>query len=114
MVRRELAFPNLYVLFTASVEALRQRQSSDPGRTRRNFEHHLRFIEPQQRYFEVMQQLAPGLVLTISSNSIEDNVTTVTDALRCTRARPDDLSLFDALIGWLRAEGAAGLPSQSR
>ena len=29
-----------------------------------------------------MQQLAPGLVLTVSSNNIEDNVATVTDALR--------------------------------
>ena len=111
MVRRELAFPNLYVLFTASVEALRQRKSSDPGRTRRNFEHHLRFIEPQQRYFEVMQQLAPGLVLTVSSNSIEDHVTTITDALRSPRARPDDLSLFDALIDWLRAVSAPGYPT---
>jgi hypothetical protein len=53
-----------------------------------------------------MQQSAPGLVLTVSSNNIEDNVTTVTDALRSPRARPDDLSLFDALIDWLRA-GAA-------
>lgn len=42
--------------------------------------------------------MAPGLVLTVSSNNIEDNVATVTDALRSPRARPDDLSLFDALI----------------
>ena len=102
LVRRELAFPDLYVLFTASVDALRQRKASDPRRTRRNFERHLRLIEPQRRYFEVMQRLAPGLVLTISSKSIENTVTAVTDALRSPKARFDDVSLFDALIQWLR------------
>jgi hypothetical protein len=57
-----LAFPDLYVLFEASIPALRQRKSSDTTRSRRNFEHHLKFIEPQLRYFAMMEQLEPGLV----------------------------------------------------
>ena len=102
LVRRELAFPNLYVLFTASGDVLRLRKASDPARTRRNFERHLRFIVPQQRYFAMMQRLSPGLVLLVSSDSIQDNTTTVADAFRFPRSRPDDLSLFDALVDWLR------------
>ena len=104
VARNELAFPDLYVLFTASLDALRQRKLNDPERNRRNFEHHLRLVEPQQRYFAALEQLAPGLVMIASSTSIDENVSAVGRALRSPRAqRPDGLALFDGLVSWLRA-----------
>jgi deoxyadenosine/deoxycytidine kinase len=103
LARNELAFPDLYVLFRASVSTLRQRKSSDTTRSRRNFEHHLKFIEPQQKYFAVMEQLAPGLVLGVSSDIVAENVSAVAQALSARRTRPDSVAVFDGLINWLRA-----------
>lgn len=102
LARDELAFPDLYVLLTASIEALRQRKQSDSERSRRNFEQHLRLIEPQQRYFAAMERLAPGLVLTASSGLIDENLAAVTHALQSPRVRPDALALFDGLVDRLR------------
>ena len=94
--------PTFYVLFSASIDALRHRKLSDPVRSRRNFEHHLRFIEPQQKYFAAMERLSPGIVLIVSSELVNENVVAVTRALRSPRTRPDSLVLFDGLINWLR------------
>jgi thymidylate kinase len=101
VARNEIAFPDFYVLFTASIEALHQRKLRDPARSRRNFERHLRFIEPQKKYFAAMEEFAPGLVLIASSGIIDQNVAAVARALRSPRTRPDSLALFDALIDWL-------------
>ena len=102
LARNELAFPDFYVLFSASIDALRHRKLSDPVRSRRNFEHHLRFIEPQQKYFAAMERLSPGIVLSASSELVNENVVAVTRALRSPRTRPDSLVLFEGLINWLR------------
>ena len=106
IARKEIAFPDLYVLFTANIEALHQRKLSDPARTRRNFERHLRFIEPQKRYFAAMEEFAPGLVLIASSELIDQNVAAVARALHSPKTRPDSLALFDALIDWLGRHSA--------
>ena len=103
LARNELAFPDLYVLFSASVDALRHRKLNDPTRSRRNFEHHIQFIEPQQKYFAAMDRLAPGIVLTVRSGLVDENVAAVTHALRSRRTRATSLALFDGLLNWLRA-----------
>ena len=104
IARNELAFPDLYVLFSASLETLRHRKHNDPERSRRHFERHLRLVEPQQRYFAAVEQLAPGLVMIASSESVDENVAAVIRALQSHRARrPVGLDLFDGLVSWLRA-----------
>jgi hypothetical protein len=103
----DIGFPDLYVVFTADVEMLRQRKEADRTRQRRGFETHLRFIEPQRRYFEAMQRFSPERVRFLDSQGIGENVQAVAAAAReaCPEQRPAEL--FDQLVGWLRGNSAS-------
>lgn len=62
-----IRFPDKYYLLTASELELRRRKESDQNRSRKNFEKHLRLIEPQMAYFTAMNEGASGLVRVIES-----------------------------------------------
>lgn len=59
---RVIRFPDKYYLLTTSELELRRRRESDRNRSRKNFEMHLRLIEPQMAYFTAMNNGALGLV----------------------------------------------------
>lgn len=102
----EMGFPDRYIILSATIEELRRRKEGDRGRRRGGFDTHLRFIEPQRRYFRAMQSFAPGRVHFLEARTIEENVQVVAglDESQLGRERP--LALFDFLIGWLRAHRA--------
>ncbi len=98
-----VGFPNRYFLLVAPDEKLRQRRNGDLSRSRRNFERHLRFIEPQRRYFSTMAFLAPSLVEVIEADSIPGNIACIQNmAVEPMRGTIEVLELFDALVEWLR------------
>lgn len=107
LARSELSFPDLYVVFGASVEVLRDRKTADPTRQRRGFESHLRFIEPQRRYFETMQRLSPGRVCFLDARGVDASVRAVSDVARHARGEERPEGMFDHLVGWLRENPAA-------
>lgn len=107
LVRGELGFPNLYVLFGADEEALRERKEADRRRRRRGFEEHLRFVGPQRRYFAAMQQVSPNRVRFLEARDVGESVRAISTLAREARAEERPVALFDALIRWLREHPAA-------
>jgi thymidylate kinase len=97
----QIDFPDLYFLFGASPEALRSRKENDPARLRRGFEHHLRFVEPQRRYFEAMRDFAPERVRFHEAREIEETVRVVSAAAKSARPERRSIDLFDHLVRWL-------------
>lgn len=76
----ELAFPDLYVVLTASEDELRRRKQADGTRRRRHFDEHLRLIAPQRSYFMQLATLDPSRVLFIDTSSQHDLVDRVVQA----------------------------------
>ncbi len=102
LVRGDMEFPDRYVLFGASETALRERKEGDRTRQRRGFEAHLRFIEPQRRYFEGMQRFSPGRVQVLEARTVEESTRLILAGMQDAAPGPDAVELFDGLIGWLR------------
>lgn len=101
-----LSFPDRYVILGATIEELRRRKETDLGRRRGGFDIHLRFIEPQRRYFRAMQSYAPGRVHFAESRTIEETVQIVAGLNESPLERERPLTLFDFLVGWLRSRRA--------
>ena len=49
-----ISFPDAYVVLTLGADKLRARKERDQTRSRRNFETHMRLIEPQIEYFKAL------------------------------------------------------------
>lgn len=101
---KAIGFPDLYIVFSTSEDELRNRKLRDTTRQRRGFEQHLKMIQPQHRYFQVMQTLMPDRVLFLEAERIQKNVKFVQQNIPNLVGRNHDLSveLFDQLVQWLR------------
>lgn len=64
-----IGFPDAYVVLTLGLDELRQRKNADKSRRRKNFETHLRLIEPQKEYFHALSDGGVSNVTFIESNS---------------------------------------------
>ena len=103
--RGALAFPDLYVVLTASVEELRRRRDADATRRRRNFDKHLRLVEPLRRYFSALREAAPARVIFPDTRRRDHLVGEVTAALkRLPPSAPDSPRLFEHIITWVRSQ----------
>lgn len=99
-----LAFPDLYVALTATVDELRRRRAGDPSRSRRNFEKHLLMTGPLLRYFRELRDMAPARVAVVETSAREGLVNRVTEAMeRLPPEPPDSLLLLDHMADWLRS-----------
>jgi len=104
-----LAFPDLYVVLTATGAQLRERRASDATRGRRSFEKHLRMLGPQRAYFAALREAAPSRVAILDTGDRSSLVPRVLEAIRhLPPAPPDSLALLDHVTGWLRAHPNAG------
>ena len=103
IVRGEMRFPDRYVVFGASEDALRERKTSDRARRRGGFEAHLRFIGPQRRYFEAMETLSPGQVRFLDARTVEESACAVEALAGDIEAERHPVALID----WLRRHPAA-------
>ena len=100
-----LGFPDGYIVLSIDETELQQRKQNDSTRKRSGFAKHLQLIEPQQRYFQAMNNQAPSFVHLIEATSVEDNVKTIIEALPSFSKPPEhpySITLFDGLIEWLR------------
>ncbi len=99
-----LAFPDLYLILQASTEEIRRRCAEDPSRRRANFEKHLRFIEPQNRYFRKLIELCPGRVVFIPAEKRDEilgrAVVAIEEYTDPTTAK-DSLGILDGMLEWL-------------
>ena len=104
IITQKIGFPEGYILLGIKEKELQQRKENDLARKRSSFTQHLQFIEPQKRYFQAMNTIAPGFVRLIEATSVEHNVETIINALPSFSKKPQDsysITLFDSLIEWL-------------
>jgi hypothetical protein len=113
--RGTLAFPDLSVVLTATESQLRRRRADDATRTRRNFEKHLRLVEPLRRYFSALRAADPPRVLFLDTTDRDALVARVLDAVRSLPpGPPDSARLLDHAAAWLRAHPDAASEPASR
>ncbi len=58
----EINFPDKYFILTLNKDKLQKRKANDALRTRKNFERHLQFIEPQRVFFSFIKSINNDLV----------------------------------------------------
>ncbi len=103
-----LAFPDLYVVLTATEAQLRERRAGDATRGRRSFEKHLRMLGPQRAYFAALREAAPSRVAILDTGDRSSLVPRVLDAIRhLPSAPPDSLALLYHVTAWLHAHPRA-------
>ena len=103
--RHALAFPDLYVLLDADESQLRRRREADTTRRRRNFEKHLRLVEPLRRYFDALREAAPARVLLLDTSAQKNLTGEVLRALHnLPHDEPDSARLLEHIAAWLRAQ----------
>jgi deoxyadenosine/deoxycytidine kinase len=104
----KINFPDKYFILTVNTGALRNRKAGDSSRTRKNFERHLRFIEPQKAYFNFIKSNRNGLVEFIENEDIELSGEKVINSLAGNVSDKDaSLDLFDSIADWLENKRAA-------
>ncbi len=67
LVKRKIGFPDRYFLLETDEGTLRARKESDQTRSRRNFEKHLKIVEPLHRFFQALNDQTPSLVRFVDS-----------------------------------------------
>lgn len=99
-----IGFPVKYYILHISDEELRVRRDNDPLHKRRNFEKHIKIIEPQTRYFKYVSSLKPNLVSFIEAKSVFTNTENIIRGLdsRVVMSLEEQLELFDCIIDWLK------------
>lgn len=68
----KIGFPDMYFVFQVGEMELRRRKQSDQTRTRRNFEKHLAYIQPQKAYFTFLEKETDVKVCFVDYTSIEE------------------------------------------
>lgn len=97
-----LAFPDLYVVLVATDAQLRARRAGDPTRTRRNFEAHLRLVEPQRRYFDELRAADPARVLLLDTGARDALPGAVRDAVaQLPPGAPDSARLLARMAAYV-------------
>ena len=97
-----ISFPDLYIVFMASLEDIITRKKNDIKRRRRGFEKHLKMIQPQQRYFRFLQKNTDINVEFVEYKNIESTKKKVLDIIELTQKR--ELSCeanYNKITKWL-------------
>lgn len=105
----KIAFPDRYFILTVKRDELRKRKTGDASRTRKNFDRHLRFIEPQKAYFSFIKSINNGLAEFIENKETEKSAEKVINSTGENFARlnkAESLALFDSIKNWLNKNKA--------
>lgn len=98
-----IQFPDLYILFQADENELRQRKEADGSRARRNFEKHLKLIEPQQKYFRFLADETDIDVEFIHYTDFKTTEDLVTSLIQTkSEYYKNDLGVFESAVDWLK------------
>lgn len=97
-----IRFPDLYIVFRAGEDELRHRKEKDRSRSRRNFEKHLRLIEPQQDYFEFLKTDTEVDVEFVNFTDFESTKNQVSSIIQQKLVKEkNDHRVFESLCNWL-------------
>lgn len=107
---RVLRVPDKYYFLTTSELELRRRKESDQSRSRRNFEMHLRLIEPQMAYFTAMNDSAPGLVSVMESGDSREVAKLIASDHLALQGKSCRSDVFEMMCRFVGGEHRSGLP----
>lgn len=99
----DIVFPDFYAVLQAPAEHLLARKADDATRLRRNFDRHLRMIEPQCRYFEQVRALGIVEVEFIEKSDAEVVAQKIAEQRPVSRESSKDSRLFSTIADWLEA-----------
>ncbi len=102
-----IGFPNLYIHLFVDENELRLRKEADETRTRCGFDSHLRLLQTQPRYFEMLSRLMPSRVHSVEAKSVETNLRRISEcpAMPALTAMTS-LEILDNIIEWLQTNKA--------
>jgi len=102
LIEKKIDFPDLYIIFYAELEELIRRKELDQSRTRRNFEKHLQYINPQRAYFEFLKEHTEIKVEFVMYDNFEETRERVLSLMQSTSIQPrNSQMIFEKLIKWL-------------
>lgn len=104
--RGMIRFPDLYIIFHCELDELRRRKEADITRRRRNFEKHLKIIEPLKTYYRFLDKATELRLEFIEYTDVE---TVRGKVLSIIKSHPikeiDQLKTFEQIEGWIVANG---------
>lgn len=99
-----IRFPDLYIIFQAEVEELRRRKAQDLTRQRRNFEKHLKIIEPLKKYYQFLDQETDLTIRFIDYSDFETAQEEVLVSIKAIKEQAiNQLETFHQIEDWLNA-----------
>lgn len=98
----KISFPDLYIIFFTEMENLKFRKENDSTRQRRNFEKHLRLIEPHKKYFNFLKNETDIPVEFVEYDNLETTRKKVFDLMnRYSSVKLDSATNFKKIVNWL-------------
>ena len=105
LIDEKICFPDLYIIFFANLEVLKLRKEKDLTRRRRNFEKHIRLIEPQKRYFEFLKKETDIQVEFVEFDNLEKVKKKVNELMNhCQPKQIDQVANFKKIEQWLEKQ----------
>ncbi len=100
---KRINFPDKYFILSINTDELKKRQLNDSSRTRKNFERHLRFINPQRAYFNFIKSIDDNLVEFIENSEVESTSEKITNSIdnNSVSNKKSWLELFVKIKTWL-------------
>ncbi|EZH75868.1 hypothetical protein ATO12_03500 [Aquimarina atlantica] len=97
-----ICFPDLYILFETTVNKLKERKKNDLTRSRRNFEKHLKMIQPQRKYFAFLKEKTDINVEFVEYDDLESTKRRVLEIISTNQKREINCeNNFKQITNWL-------------
>lgn len=104
LIEGNINFPDLYIIFHAEEKELWTRKENDKTRRRRNFEKHLKIIEPLKEYYRFLDQETEINMKFIHYKDINETLNAVLRAIENLRTKKiDELKIFQQIEDWINS-----------
>lgn len=102
IMENEISFPDLYIIFFTNLENLKFRKENDLTRQRRNFEKHLRLINPHKKYFNFLKNETDIPVELVEFEHLETTQEKVHTLMnQYSSIDLDSVANFKKIVNWL-------------
>ena len=98
----KIVFPDVYIIFDTDEKELRKRKENDTTRQRRNFEKHLKIIQPLRRYYRFLEKETDLELRFIDYTDITQTKQKVVSVIEEITPRPiDQIKVFTQIEDWI-------------
>ena len=104
LLEKKIAFPDLYIIFQVAEKELWIRKEKDATRQRRNFEKHLKIIEPLKTYYQFLDKETDIAMKFIQYTNIEKTKQEVLASIaNLSLKNIDGLKTFEQIEHWINS-----------